>query len=384
MNADGKGIIEQQIRPWIEKNVVQVDTKIHGRCNKILLKHLNIERKPQGDVQSFPVRFEEGLEDEIDPLINGICDAAQKDADDLNQGVQSYAVYAYFPQDHNYVPRKVFRISAGEAEFERDLNPSEPATEKGLVAQTMRHLESVMKTNTVSLGYLVQSQQREMQRLSEQNEKFSQQQIDFMVLLQDTMDNAHRRRLDEKTTELNNAIKESAVAKLEALVPVILNRIAGEKVLPAPDGSFMLMAHFLEGLSREQQMSFFNSLTDVQKMTFAEVLTTYEKSKAKFASEQPNQAPTQQLGSKNSLPPPPKPDGQRQITAPTKEPDSVLVPESETQQIPMLMGIRDRLDNPIPVAKKDPVLQKYEEDTAAFMSRFRERLQGPKKTTNGD
>jgi hypothetical protein len=384
MNADGKGIIEQQIRSWIEKNVAQVDVKLHGRCNKILLKHLNIERKPQGDVQSFPVRLEEGMEDEIDPLINQICDAAQKDADDLNQGVQSYAVYAYFPQDHNYVPRKVFRVSAADAEFERDLNPSEPATEKGLVAQTMRHLESVMKTNAVSLSYLVSSQQREMQRLSEQNEKFSQQQIDFMVLLQDTMDNAHRRRLDEKTTELNNAIKESAVAKLEALVPVILNRIAGEKVLPAPDGSFMLMAHFLEGLSKEQQLGFFNSLTDVQKMTFAEVLSTYEKNKAKFASEQQGQPSSQPLGTKNGLPPPPGPNGQRQIAPSTTEPDSPLVQEGDAKPIPMLMGIRDRLDHPTPVANKDPIIQKYEEDTAAFMSRFRERLQGPKKPTNGE
>ena len=248
----------------------------------------------------------------------------------------------------------------------------------------MRHLESVMRTNAVSLGVVLQTQQREMQRLSEQNEKFSQQQIDFMVLLQDTMDNAHRRRLDEKTTELNNAIKESAVAKLEALVPVILNRIAGEKVLPAPDGSFMLMAHFLEGLSKEQQLGFFNSLTDVQKMTFAEVLSTYEKNKAKFASEQQGQPSSQPLGTKNGLPPPPGPNGQRQIAPSTTEPDSPLVQEGDAKPIPMLMGIRDRLDHPTPVANKDPIIQKYEEDTAAFMSRFRERLQGPKKPTNGE
>lgn len=382
MNQDGKGLIEQQIEPWVRSHVAYADKKLHGSCNKIALKHLNIERKPQGDVGSFAVRLEEGSDDDIDPLINNICDSAQKDADDLNQGVQTYAIYAYFPQDLGYVPRKVFRVSASEVEMERDLLPSEPATEKGLVAQTMRHLESVMKTNTVSLGYLVQSQQREMQRLSEQNEKFAQQQIDFMVLLQDTMDNAHKRRLAEKSTEVDIAIKESAVAKLEALVPVIINRIAGKEVLPTEDSSFMLMSSLLEGLSEKQQLAFYNGLTEAQRITFAEVLAEYEKKKSKYIEGQKKMA--RPLGAKNELPPPDKPNDQKQLTSNPKESDSVLIPESQAKPLPMFMGIRERIENPTPILNKDPLLQKYEEDTAAFVNRFRDRLQGSKKPPTGE
>jgi hypothetical protein len=141
MHADDKGMIEQQIATWIRKQVV-VKNEVHGPCNKIILRHLNIEKKNQGDVGSFPIRLDPESE-EIDPIINAIIESAQKDADDMNQGVQNYAIYAYFPQDASYVPRKIFRVAAANEEFERDVNPSEPPTEKGLVSQLMRHNERI-------------------------------------------------------------------------------------------------------------------------------------------------------------------------------------------------------------------------------------------------
>ena len=50
----------------------------------------------------------------------------------------------------------------------------------------------------------------------------------------------------------------------------------------------------------------------------------------------------------------------------------------------MFMGIRERIENPTPILNKDPILQKYEEDTATFVNRFRDRLQGSKKPTPGE
>ena len=107
MNADGLGIIDRMIRPWIEKQVVFPEGD-HGPCSKLLLQHLNIERKVQGDVAAFAVRSELTAE-EIDPLVMGVCEAAQKDADDQAAGIQSYALTALYPRDMTFRPRKVFR-----------------------------------------------------------------------------------------------------------------------------------------------------------------------------------------------------------------------------------------------------------------------------------
>lgn len=394
----GRGLVEQQLEAWLKKTVFFADRELHGDCNKIVLRHLNIERKPQGDVQGFQVRAVEGDDDNLIPLLHGIADAAQKDAGDLNAGIQTYAIYAFFPKDPGYVPRKVFRVAAPDAEFERDINPSEPPTEKGLVAQTMRHLESVMKTSAVSLGYLVNSQQAEIRRLAEMNEKFSQQQVDFMVLLQDTMDTSHKRRLLEKESEVNIAMKESALSKLESLIPVIINRLAGQEVLPSEDRSFMLMAGLLENMSEEQQRTLLATLSDSQRIALSEILFEYEKKKSKFIEGQ--KETIRALGKKNAMPtddgspsgasPPKKipassaPAPAKRIEAakkpsqellPAKKPnEDLLIPENEAVPLPMFQTLRERLANPTASANRDPQLEKLEQDAAAFTSRFKDFL----------
>ena len=351
------GTIVAQIAPWILREVAHPDYSKQGRCSKVVLRHLSVDRKIQGDVGTFPVRLEEGAEEEIDPLLNAISDAAQNDANDLNSGVQLYALYAYFDKDRSYAPRKVFRVSSIDQEIERDVNPSEPATEKGLVSQTMRHMEAIMRHATVAAGMQQQTMQRELQRLSDQNEKFSQQQVDFMLLLQDTMNDAHSRRLKEKESETSLAMKEAVLSKLEALVPVIINKIAGKSVLPEEDQSFMLMSSLLEGMSEEQQSSFYNSLTDAQRMTLSTILAAYEQKKSKWIEGQKKSV----LGRQNALPPP--------------SPGTALA-TTNPMPVPTTMSIRDRIDS-IPTESSDPDLRKLEADAAAFTNRFRAALKSP-------
>jgi hypothetical protein len=387
MNPDGKGMIAPQINQWIRKQVVLRD-KLHGQATKILLRHLNVERKVQGDVATFAVKLDPGSE-EIGPLIEEICEAAQKDADDLASGVQNYALYAFFPEDLDYFPRKVFRVAGTSEDFERELSPSEPPTEKGLVSQLMRHNEKIMQTMTVSSSYMTGTLQRENQRLAEMNEKFAQQQVDFMVLLQDTMDQAHSRRLAEKKDEVALAMKQDVMAKLDALVPVIINRIAGQTLIPVEDPSFILMGTLLESLTEEQQLNFLNNLNEGQKPLFAEMLSSYEKKKAASMGATPNLI-SQGIGKKNALPPPNVP-GQKQIAAkapaPKKPPaadnSDLLLPENSGPQHPLFRTSKDRLSEPPSLLSDDPVISTMEQKARDFAARFRDLMQPEtsKKTT---
>jgi hypothetical protein len=348
--SDAKGVVEAQIESWIRREVAFPDKKL-GRCDRIVVRHLNLEKKPQGDVATISVP----LEDEIDPLLHQISEAAQNDANDLKGGVQLYAVYAYYTNDRTYCPRKVFRVSA-EEEMDRDVSPTEPPSEKGLVAQTMRHLEAVMRHATVSASMQLQTMQRENVRLSEMNERSAQQQIDLMILMQDLMNDGTKRRLAERREEAGLAMKEEAMSKLAALVPVVINRIAGKPILPEEDKSFMLMSALLENLSEEQQQAFFNSLSDTQKITLSEVLAEYEKKKSTWLEGQKKTI----LGKKNALPPP-SPSGH------TDAIDAVSVP------VPTEISLRDRMTSGTD-RSKDPVLQRIEQDGENFMSRFRDLL----------
>ena len=221
----------------------------------------------------------------------------------------------------------------------------------------MRHMEAIMRHATVAAGMQQQTMQRELQRLSDQNEKFSQQQVDFMLLLQDTMNDAHSRRLKEKESETSLAMKEAVLSKLEALVPVIINKIAGKSVLPEEDQSFMLMSSLLEGMSEEQQSSFYNSLTDAQRMTLSTILAAYEQKKSKWIEGQKKSV----LGRQNALPPP--------------SPGTALA-TTNPMPVPTTMSIRDRIDS-IPTESSDPDLRKLEADAAAFTNRFRAALKSP-------
>lgn len=360
-DVDERDRIERELTPWVRQHVAFPD-RVHGRCHQVKLRHLNVNREVQGDVTAFPVKLDEGgEEDGIGPLLHQIAEAAQRDADDINQGVQTYAIYAYYTADKNYAARKMFRVaSSAEAEMDRNLNPSEPANDKGLVAQSMRHVEALMRHMTVVTSMQFQALTRENQRLSEMNEKFAEQQIDFLTLYQDTMNQATTRRLQEKKEEASLAMKEEALAKLSALVPVVINRIAGQKVLPEEDQSFMLMASLLENMPEEQQVKFYNMLTESQKMTLAEILAQYEKKKSRWLQDKKSMI----VGKRNELPSAASP-------APASREDPASAP------LPTEMPLTQRMLQTVTEKSSDPVLRKIEEDGESLMSRFSDFLKPP-------
>jgi hypothetical protein len=366
-DVDERDRIERELTPWVRQHVAFPD-RVHGRCHQVKLRHLNVNREIQGDVTALPVKLDEGgEEDGITPLLHQIAEAAQRDADDINQGVQTYAIYAYYTADKNYAVRKMFRVaSTAEAEMDRNLNPSEPANEKGLVAQSMRHVEVLMRHMTVVTTMQFQSLTRENQRLSEMNERFSQQQIDFLTLYQDTMNQATTRRLQEKKEEASLAMKEEALAKLSALVPVVINRIAGQKVLPEEDQSFMLMASLLENMPEEQQLKFYNMLTESQKMTLAEILAQYEKKKSRWLQDKKSMI----VGKRNELP---------SAASPTTASPAAADGEPASSPLPTEMPLTQRMLATTTEKSSDPVLRKIEEDGESLMSRFSDFLKPPPK-----
>jgi hypothetical protein len=193
-----------------------------------------------------------------------------------------------------------------------------------------------------------------------------------MVLLQDTMDQSHRRRLDEKKDEVALAMKESVIAKLESLVPVIINRIAGQTVMPVEDPSFILMGSLLESLTTEQQLNLLNSLDSTQKPLFAEMLSAYEKKKAVSMGAKPNLI-SHGIGVKNGLPP--ALETERRQLAPAADNSDLLTPENNGPQHPMFRTVQDRLKDPPTLLSDDPVLSTMEQKAKDFAARFKDMMQ---------
>lgn len=283
------GLIENQIKNWCRKIICAVD-KDNGRCKKIVLRHLSVDRKPIGDVHNITLTGDPALEglEVVDRVILEIAEAAQRDADDVNQGVQTYAIYAYHTNP-NYVPRKIFRVAAQD-EIERDVSgPSEPPTEKGLTAQLMRHLEVVSKNSLVGMGYILQTFQKEIQEQRAQNKIFLEQQIDMTMLIQEVLNESSKRRLEEKQSELQVSVIEGIFEHLKYVLPIIANRIAGKKAIPEKlDKDLYLLATLLENLSPDQQQTLQNMLEPKQLALLGEILGRYEKKKDQFLGKKEN------------------------------------------------------------------------------------------------
>jgi hypothetical protein len=282
------GLIENQIKGWIRSHVC-ASSKEYGRCKKVMLRHLNLERKPAGDVATINLADDPAIvgTEVADKVIMEIADAALRDANDMKAGVQTYGIYAYFTNDQNYAPRKIFRVAADE-EFDPESGPSEPPTEKGLVQQLMRHNEINSKNSLVAMGYIIQTFQKELDQQRAANKQLFDQQIEGALLIQDVMNDAHRRRLDEKKAELEMSVIEGVFEHLKVVLPIVANKIAGKEIVPTGmQRELYMFASLLENLSDEQQTVLRDMLNPQQTTLLAELLGMYEDKKAKLLGERP-------------------------------------------------------------------------------------------------
>lgn len=292
MLTDSRGLIEASIKEWIRRNVCTFD-KERGRCSKLVVRHLTIDKKPDADVHTVNIPGDPSVEgtEVADRVILDVAESAQRDANDLG-GLQTYAVYAYYSIDKTYVPRKIFRVSA-EDEIEREREgTTEPATEKGLLSQLMRHNENNNRNSLVAMGYILQTFQKELKESREQNKVFMNQQIDMTLLVQEVLDGAAKRRLEEKQAEIQVSVIEGVFEHLKVGLPVLINRLAGKEIFPAKmDRELYMMATLFEGLAPEQQAELTSMLRPEQLSVLAELLGMYEERKHKFLKQHGEEPP---------------------------------------------------------------------------------------------
>jgi hypothetical protein len=352
MSDDNRGVIEHQVGQWLRDQVLAKKLD----CKELVLRHVTMDSRPQGDVDRYDVPVGDLTPaHDIDVMVGQIMSAAQADADSVGGSVQMYALYASF-KNSDYVPRKIFRVSP-QTDFDRDVSPSEPASDKGLASQAMRHLEAVMKTSVTSQGYLFSLLERQVQRLQDKDERGDQQKLDMMMLIQDVIDGAHTRRLAERKEEASQGMKENAFEYLKVAGPILLNRLAGKSLFPEKNKSFMLMASLLENLRPEQQTFLRETLDPTQLTVLAEILGEYEKDKAAFEGKDSKPAALQAPG--NSLPPTESEDG-----------EDVPIPPKMFRKVKDLLLEGDSLP-------KDPVLQRLEQRGASFRKHLTDNTDKP-------
>lgn len=185
------------------------------------------------------------------------------------EGIQSYCLFSYFTESADKaVNRHLIRIGSNST---NDLTgfDSEGPDKEGLVSQAMRHQEINAKIYTASTGQLLQSYQQMINRLSGNVDKLLEDKYEREGKIMELMTMRREDELETRKMDMKQKAIEKTLESVGLLVPVIVNKLAGQKIMPEAAGGAMMMGKSLfSSLSREQLDTIVGSLTPEQQVAF--------------------------------------------------------------------------------------------------------------------
>lgn len=232
------------------------------------------------DVETFEVRASELELEEIPILAGNILQRAQDDADGNGPGVSRFLVYAYRKGENKPSARYPFRLR-GESDLDMDSESGEEApTAKGIITQLMRHNEAMARILVQTTGASMASMARRLESADKLNEALAKERREMFVTLEEAKSEQHNRDMELMLTEGGMKRKDQAFAKLMALVPMVINKIAGSKLLPdKSDPIMMLLEPLIGSLDQAQFQAIAQSLTPEQQIMFVDLLKTFQERK---------------------------------------------------------------------------------------------------------
>jgi len=220
-------------------------------------------------------------------LAREIYDQAAGDVSTIG-GVQKYVVLAYGDEGRS-CGRYAMRLR-GDDDLDVDgAEPSEPPTSEGFLSQTMRHKEAMFRLSTQATAALIQDLRGENRQLRERIETLEKRHDEVMQLREKLRGEDADRTVQHQIVTAQLAREETILGKVMLLAPIVVNKLAGKNVLPAPEASEVALASFMESLSKEQMETFVGTLKPEQQ---AVIFSMYEKArtlldKQSAASAQP-------------------------------------------------------------------------------------------------
>jgi len=164
--------------------------------------------------------------------------------------------------EHDFVANTYFKMIGLRAE---DGIGSEPANQKGVLAQLMRHNQQLMSMNNMAMSQAFRHLTSMNERLSDRNETLEQHRIDMYDVLEDLTTRKHEREIEANTAIENSELKRKAFEQFLPLLPLVLNKIAGvEGGGDSAMGNTLLT--FFESLDDKQRQEIQDSLSQEQQI----------------------------------------------------------------------------------------------------------------------
>lgn len=244
------GINRSDLASWLREQVIAKPAHINLPCRMIVLRHLGEEAT--SPVEEFVFGDDEDVD--VEELMVRIEKTANRDVNGLG-AIQSYALYPYFGTEGGSRGRFPFTLEANPIDDVRfEDNSSEPATPKGQLAQSMRHLEKVLQMATGGQELAMRHLQTMIHDLREENERLRQGREQMIIRHERTLSDQHARDLASQQFVISERRKQEFVSLIKMLAPAAINRIAGKNILPEAVPPIMLMVQELLARLDQEKM----------------------------------------------------------------------------------------------------------------------------------
>jgi len=213
----------KDIDKWIRQ---QLSRQRDVRLERFVLRSAQIGTKGS-EVETFPVPDEISV-DNVGLFVDEIMARAQTDADVIGKLVRYNLIACEVGRKDG--SRFSFRLR-GEADDD-DSEGDEAPTEKGLIGQLMRHNEALMRMAVMTMGTTNTMLARRVEQSEQANERLVDERSQYFRAMEESKSLQHERDVSMLLASGQEERKNEALKKLESLLPVVVNKIAGREVLP--------------------------------------------------------------------------------------------------------------------------------------------------------
>jgi len=206
------------------------------------------------------------LDAEKERIPEEISEAAKSHAEEASR-IQRYSIVAY-AQDDSVLAMCPFRLKPSSSDASSELD-SEPATSKGIVAQLMRHNESLTRVYMQSFQATATMLAEEVARLRRRNDELEDKNIDMISTFEALYSEKHKRDIEVSQEIASESRKERLLEQGEKLLPFIAAKLTGQSNVQ----------RFVDTLSEEDMMALLTTLKPNQIEALKGVLSEGEKIK---------------------------------------------------------------------------------------------------------
>ena len=260
------------LRDFLKGQLAPEEEHPDGRCVRIQLYHLAQGRST--GIASFPVSKECcGDDAEITEFEHDVLEAADSDAA-ARHGRQKYMAGGY-SGDSRAVPTSsiVFLRDGGGDPDTTGPTDSEGATLAGVTEQLMRHNEANAHTIGAMIGPVMSAQAKIIERLTERLGKVEDQRFEVARVYETMLSEAHDRALRTDESKLKQRMMTEAFDKVSVLAPLVVNKMAGRRLLPEPESAANEVVNSLaESFTKEQIEKIAPLLKPEQFMAFLDLI----------------------------------------------------------------------------------------------------------------